>query len=106
MLDLANTTGGCAVGLKVQPNAKRPGLVGIHGSRLKVALAAPAVDGKANKALIEFLAGFASVPRSAVEIVRGETSRDKTVRIAGRTCEEFTALLRQAGIELEEQSPS
>lgn len=54
-----------------------------HGERLKVALQAPPVDGKANQALVKFLAGVAGVPKSAVELIAGETSREKRLEIRG-----------------------
>jgi hypothetical protein len=59
------------------------GVAGRHGDALKIRLAAPPVDGAANDELIRFLAERLSVPRSAVTIAAGHTSRRKTVRIAG-----------------------
>lgn len=71
--------------LYVQPGAKRTEIAGEHGdatqTRLKVRLAAPPVDGKANAALVRFLALAFGVPPSRVTLVRGATSRQKTVRI-------------------------
>lgn len=71
--------------LHVQPGAKRTEVDGIHGegagARLKVRLAAPPVDGKANAELVRFLAAAFAVPLRGVTLVRGETSRQKTVRI-------------------------
>ena len=65
----------------VQPGASRTRACGLHGGRLKVALAAPAVDGRANRLLIEFLSdNLAASPRN-VRIVRGEHSRHKLVMI-------------------------
>ena len=68
--------------LHVQPGAKRTEVAGIHGAALKIRLAAPPVDGKANAALLAFLADAFGVPRSSVTLVRGGSSRRKTVRIA------------------------
>jgi len=67
--------------LHVQPGAKRTEFAGAHGDRLKVRLAAPPVDGKANDALVEFLAGHYGVPRRNVTIEAGLTSRQKRVAI-------------------------
>ena len=67
--------------LHVQPGASRTELSGKHGERLKVRLQARAVDGKANDALIEFLAGHFGVPRRNVRIVSGLKSRQKRVQI-------------------------
>lgn len=67
--------------LHVQPGAKTTSCAGIHGDALKVRLAAPPVDGKANQALITWLAKTLSCPQSAIELIRGQTSRRKTLRI-------------------------
>lgn len=67
--------------LHVRPGAKRTEFAGKHGERIKVRLAAPPVDGKANAALIEFLAGEYGVPRRNVTIESGLTSRQKRVSI-------------------------
>jgi uncharacterized protein (TIGR00251 family) len=72
--------------LHAQPGAKRTGIAGMHGTgadqRLKIRVAAPAVDGKANAALRAFLAEVFGVALRDVEIVRGETGRSKIVRVA------------------------
>ncbi len=73
------------ISVHVQPRASRSEVVGIHGAALKVRLLAPPVDGAANDALVEFLAEGLHVPRRAVRIVAGETSRSKTVEIEGTT---------------------
>ena len=67
--------------LHVQPGAKRTGFAGRHGERLKLRLAAPPVDGKANAALIEFLAAEYGVPKKNVVIESGLSSRQKRVAI-------------------------
>lgn len=67
----------------VQPGAARNEFAGRHGERIKIRLAARAVDGKANAALVEFLAGHYGVPRRSVHIVSGLKSRDKRVVIDG-----------------------
>ena len=69
--------------LHVQPGAKRSEFAGEHGGRMKLRLAAPAVEGKANKALVEFLAGYFGVPKRNVRIVSGLKSRQKRVMIEG-----------------------
>jgi uncharacterized protein (TIGR00251 family) len=65
----------------VQPGAARTEFAGRHGERIKVRLAARAVDGKANEALIEFLAGHYRVPKRNVTITSGLKSRQKRVEI-------------------------
>jgi uncharacterized protein (TIGR00251 family) len=69
--------------LHIQPNAKRTEFAGLHGDAIKLRLAAPPVDGKANTVLCAFLAEFCGVPKSAVTLVSGETSRAKRVRVEG-----------------------
>lgn len=69
--------------LHVQPGASRSEFAGNHGARLKVRIAAPAVDDKANVALVEFLAAHYGVPRRNVRIVAGLKSRRKRVEIHG-----------------------
>ena len=67
--------------LHVQPGARRTEVAGVHGDALKIRLAAPPVDGKANAALLRYLAQAFGVPQRAVTLVRGEASRQKIVRI-------------------------
>lgn len=69
--------------LHIQPGAKKTSVAGPHGDALKIRLAAPPVDGKANAELLGFLAKACGVPRSAVGLLSGETSRAKRVRISG-----------------------
>ena len=69
--------------LHVQPGAKKTEVAGLHGEALKIRLAAPPVDGKANECLVAFLAKRLGVPKSRVDLVSGETSRSKRVRVAG-----------------------
>jgi uncharacterized protein (TIGR00251 family) len=67
--------------LHVQPGARKTEIVGLYGDALKIRLAAPPVDGKANAALIEFVADRLSLPKSAVRLASGQTSRRKTLEI-------------------------
>jgi len=67
--------------LHVQPGARRTEFAGIHGDAVKIRLAAPPVDGKANAELLRFLCAVFGVPQRAVTLLQGETSRRKTVRI-------------------------
>lgn len=70
--------------VRVQPGASRTGAAGatgIDGAELKVRLASPPVDGRANDELIRWLAKELGVPRRAVELVRGQTSRSKQLQI-------------------------
>ncbi|MDB5799652.1 MAG: hypothetical protein JWL63_591 [Rhodocyclales bacterium] len=69
--------------LHAQPGAKRTEFVGLHGEALKIRLAAPPVDGKANAALTKYLAGYLGVPRAAITILSGESSRHKILWLQG-----------------------
>ncbi len=69
--------------LHVQPGARTTGVAGVHGGRLKLKIAAPPVDNKANEQLLAWLAAALGVPKSALHLVRGETSRQKTVAVKG-----------------------
>ena len=71
----------CILTLHVQPGAKKTELAGTHGEALKIRLAAPPVDGKANTALLAFLAKALGLPKSAVSLKTGDTSRHKRVQI-------------------------
>jgi hypothetical protein len=68
--------------LHIQPGARKTEIAGLHGDALKIRLAAPPVDGKANAALIDFLADRFAVTRSAVVLKSGQASRRKIVEIA------------------------
>jgi len=67
--------------VRVQPGARKNAVEGLLAGRLKLRIAAPAVEGKANKAVLEFLARVLKVRKSQLSILRGETSREKTVRV-------------------------
>ncbi len=73
----------CLLAIKAIPNAPRSAVVGWLGDALKVKVHAPPVEGRANDALCEFLAAEFGLPRRAVTVERGDTSRQKTVRLAG-----------------------
>jgi uncharacterized protein (TIGR00251 family) len=81
------------VAIRLQPRAKRDEVVGERAGAIVIRLSAPPVDGKANAALCVFVAKLAGVPRSSVEIVRGQTSRDKIVRVEGVTQRTLRAAL-------------
>ena len=84
---------GVTLRLHIQPGAKKTEAAGLHGEALKIRLAAPPVDGKANACLIAFLADQFGVARSAVSLLSGETSRAKRVHVSGVTDAAAKALL-------------
>lgn len=73
----------CLLAIKAIPNAPRSEIAGWLGEALKVKVHAPPVEGRANEVLCEFLAGQLALPRRALTVARGDTSRHKLVRIAG-----------------------
>jgi len=73
------------------PNAKSDGLAGEYAGAIKIKLRAPAVEGKANAALIRFLAEQLKLPRHSIVLERGHRSRDKLIRIDGLTAEDVRA---------------
>jgi uncharacterized protein (TIGR00251 family) len=74
---------GVTLRLHIQPGAKKTEVAGPHGEALKIRLAAPPVDGKANACLIGFLADQLGIAKASVSLVSGDSSRAKRVRIAG-----------------------
>jgi len=81
------------VAIRLQPRSKREEVVGERAGAIVVRVTAPPVDGKANAALCAFIAKAAGVSASSVEVVRGQTSRDKVVRVQGVTAEALRAAL-------------
>lgn len=80
------TKDGAVLTLHIQPGAKKTEIVGLHGEALKIRLAAPPVDGKANDCLLAFLAERLGVARSRLELLSGASSRAKRVKVgAGDT---------------------
>jgi len=71
--------------LHIQPGAKKTEVAGLHGEALKIRLAAPPVDGKANEALIKFVAEALRLPKSAVSLKSGQSSRHKVLELVGTT---------------------
>jgi uncharacterized protein len=85
VIPIRETQGGVFFAVKVHPRARKNGITGSVGEALKVALTAPPVDGRANEAVIDFLAGLFEIPRSSVTIASGATSRVKRIHVAGIT---------------------
>ena len=84
----------------VVPNAKSDSVVGMHGGAVKIKLRAPAVEGKANAALVRFLAEQMKLPRHAIVLQRGHTSRDKLIRVDGLNQEDVRRCLLENRDEL------
>ena len=78
----------------VAPKASRNSILGEYKERIKIALTAPPLDGKANEALIEFLSKLLKTPKRDISITKGLTSKQKTLFIEGVSLEEFRKVIR------------
>lgn len=96
-MSLAGIPNSCTLPIKAIPNAPRSAVVGWLGDALKVKVHAPALEGRANDELCEFLADTLGLPRRAVTVAHGDKSRQKVLRIAGLTLEEVKARLMGRG---------
>lgn len=84
---IRETAGGITLAVRAQPGAKKTAITGVYGdganAQLKIAVHAPPVEGRANQALVEFLAELFSVPRARVELISGELARSKVFLVRG-----------------------
>ncbi|MDR2189262.1 MAG: DUF167 domain-containing protein [Azonexus sp.] len=78
-----SSDGAMTLTLHIQPGARQTECVGMHGDALKIRLAAPPVDGKANAALLAFIAEQLGCPRAAVVLKSGHASRRKVLVVSG-----------------------
>jgi uncharacterized protein (TIGR00251 family) len=93
MIAITDHAEGCILPVRAQPGARRAGVQGEQAGALKVAVTAPPEDGRANQALVEVLRKALSVKRSQVELIAGQTSRDKRFLIRGLTRAELESRL-------------
>ena len=93
MISLRETSDGCTLAVRVHPGAKRDAITGTHDGALKISLTTPPTDGRANEALIAFLARHLKLHRASITLLTGATSRSKTLRIAGKSAAEVQAAL-------------
>lgn len=95
-MTIAATATGVRITLHIRPGASRTMLTGRHGDALAIRVAAPPVDGKANRSLTEFLAKTLAVPKRAVTLVAGASSRRKIMEVEGIDVATATARLAEA----------
>ncbi len=93
-MNLREESGGFVIDIVVQPRASRVRIGPVRQERLVVAVTSPPVDGEANRAVVEALSRAVGVARGQIEIVRGDSSRRKTVRIRGASRAALEALAR------------
>ena len=94
---LRATTEGVTLAVRAQPGAKKTAITGVYGegpiAQLKIAVHAPPLEGRANSALIAYLADSFSVPKNAIELISGELSRSKVFLLHGVTRPDAERLL-------------
>lgn len=93
-MSITAVSGGVRIQVHVQPGASRSEVAGLHGDRIRLRIQSPPVDGRANAAVVAWVARQLGVPRRAVSLVRGEKSREKTVEVSGVTVEEVEEKLK------------
>jgi len=79
--------------VRVQPRASKNEIAGVMGGALKIRLQAPALENRANEALVEFLAHLLKTPKAAVRILSGDRSRTKRIEIRGVTKQQVLGIL-------------
>jgi uncharacterized protein (TIGR00251 family) len=94
---LREQTGGVLLSIKLQPRASRNEIGEPLGAELRIKVTAPPVDAAANRALIELLADVLDCPRGQLELIRGQTSRHKVVRVCGLSAEAIAQRLSSSG---------
>lgn len=94
------TEEGAVISVRVQPKASRNACTVDAGEKIRIAVAAPPVDGKANAAVLAYLAEIVGAPKRCVRLIRGETSRDKVIAIDGLSKDEVLSRLRQSASKL------
>lgn len=96
---LREVAGGVTLAVRAQPGARKTAIVGVYGegdaAQLKIAVQAPPVEGRANEALLAFLAEFFGLPKQSVELLSGALSRSKVFRLRGATLKTANAVLAQ-----------
>ena len=90
------TEQGWLITVHAQPGAKKSAVAGLHAEALKIRIAAPAVEGKANAALTAFVARALGVPRRMVSIVKGEAAREKLLFVADVSADPTQLLTQQS----------
>src|SRR5260370_42096496 len=91
MIDIGEHPEGCVLSVRAQPGARKEGIKGEHDGALKVAVTAPADRGRANQALIEVLSEALGLKQSHIELLSGQSSRQKRCLIRGMTKAQLVA---------------
>ena len=94
MIEIRETSSGVSFAVKLQPKASKTAIIGEMDGALKISVNAPPVDGKANEALVKFVAQLLKVARSSVTIAAGASSRNKVIRVEGVTADQVSWRLK------------
>jgi hypothetical protein len=95
-MEIRETVAGIVIRIKAMPNAGKNSIKGVHNGMMKVALSAPPEKGKANAELESFLAGELGIGKSRVKVIKGMTSREKSVQIDGVAGGKILKLLEES----------
>jgi len=95
-LDLKKTGSGVLISVRAAPGASRDRIIGVHAKSLKIAVTAPALEGKANKALLRIMSKKLGIKRSSISLHSGRTTRNKCFLLAGIDEEEALKLVADA----------
>jgi uncharacterized protein (TIGR00251 family) len=95
LIEIKEQEGAVTLRIRVQPRASRTALAGEHAGAIKLKIAAPPVDGKANEQCRRFLAKLLDVSAGSVEIIAGDSSRDKVIRIHNISADRVREALRR-----------
>ena len=90
------TERGWLIAVHAQPGAKKSAVAGLYGEALRIRVAAPPVEGKANEALTAFVAGALGLPQRSVSIVKGESSREKLLLVADTAADPARLLFKES----------
>ncbi len=93
---ISETTEGIKVLLYIQPQASKNQIIGLHNGALKVKIQAPPVEGKANDEIIFYFSKLLKIPKSRLQILKGDLSRHKTLFIEGISASEFQKLIPES----------
>jgi uncharacterized protein (TIGR00251 family) len=96
MLTISEKDGSAVFSVRVKPGGKKDEVTGVHDGALKLSVTAPPVEGKANRAVMKLLSRILGVAPSRIDIVSGESSRTKRVRIEGLSAEDVKKILEQS----------
>ena len=94
MIDIRETASGVSFAVRLQPKAKKTAIIGELDGALKLGVTEPPIEGRANDALVRFVAGLLKVARSSVTIAAGVSSRNKVIRVEGVTAEQVRFRLK------------